>query len=277
VALSPGGVDRTEGPGIAQVVLCAGAGTRLRPVTDRLPKALCTVADRALVDWALDSPVASGMRRAANAHHHADRLVAHLAGRAVHVSVEEPEALGTAGALAALRAWLAGSDVLVQNADAWIPDPPEHFVAGWDRTRPRLLVRRTAGASDFASFRFLGLSLLPAVMVARLRAEPSGLYEVVWREAWEAGELDLVEHHGVAFDVGTPARLLAANLCAGDGRSFVHPTADVRASLVSSVALPGAVVPVGPEVSFTVCGPGDLRIACDPELVGRELALGRAG
>jgi NDP-sugar pyrophosphorylase family protein len=277
VALSPEDVDRAEDHGIAHVVLCAGSGTRLRPVTDRLPKALCTVADRALVDWALDNPVAATMRRAANAHHLADQVVAHLAGRDVHVNVEEPEALGTAGALAALRPWLDGSDVLVQNADAWIPDPPEHFVAGWDRARPRLLVRRTAGASDFANFRFLGLSLLPAAMVARLRPEPSGLYEVVWREAWETGGLDLVEHHGVAFDVGTPARLLAANLCAGDGRSYAHPTADVRASLVSSVALPGAVVPEGPEVTFTVCGPGDLRIACDPGLVRQELALGRDG
>lgn len=264
-------------PGVAQVVLCAGAGTRLRPVTDRLPKALCTVGDRALVDWALDSPVAAGMRRAANAHHLADQVVAHLAGQTVHVNVEEPVALGTAGALAALRPWFDGADVLVQNADAWIPDPPGDFVSGWDRTRPRLLVRRTAAAADFGRSRFLGLSLLPAAMVARLRAEPSGLYEVVWREAWEAGELDLVEHDGVAFDVGTPARLLAANLCAGDGRSYVHPTADVRARLVSSVALPGAVVPDGPEVRFAVCGPGDLRVPCDPDLVRQELAAGRDG
>lgn len=275
MALSPGAVHPPEGHGVAHVVLCAGAGTRLRPVTDHLPKALCTVADRALVDWALDSTVASGMRRAANAHHLADQLVAHLAGRDVHVNVEEPEALGTAGALANLRPWLDGSDVLVQNADAWIPDPPSGFVAEWDRTRPRLLVRRTTAASDFGTFRFLGLSLLPAALVARLRAEPTGLYEVVWHEAWEASELDLVEHHGVAFDVGTPARLLAANLCAGDGRSFVHPSADVRAPLVSSVALPGASVPDGPEVRYTVCGPGDLRIACDPDLVRQEVALGR--
>lgn len=264
-------------PGVAHVVLCAGAGTRLRPVTDRLPKALCTVGDRALVDWALDSPVAAGLRHAANAHHLADQVVDHLTGRDVHVNVEQPVALGTAGALGALEPWLDGDHVLVQNADAWIPDPPRDFVSGWDRRRPRLLVRRTDSPADFGTSRFLGLSLLPAAMVARLRAEPTGLYEVVWREAWEAGELDLVEHHGVAFDVGTPARLLAANLCAGDGRSFVHPTADVRAELVSSVALPGAVVVGGPELRLTVCGPGDLRIPCDPGLVDVELALGRDG
>lgn len=246
-------------------------------MTDRLPKALCTVADKALVDWALDAPVAAGMRRAVNAHHLADQVVGHLRGRAVHLNVEQPVALGTAGALAALRPWLDGADVLVQNADAWIPDPPHDFVAGWDRARPRLLVRRTGADADFGTARFLGLSLLPAALVARLRAVPSGLYEVVWREAWEAGGLDLVEHHGVAFDVGTPARLLAANLCAGDGRSFVHPTADVQAPLTSSVALPGAVVPPGPGVRFTVVGPGELRGSCDPALVREELAVGRAG
>lgn len=263
--------------GVAQVVLCAGAGTRLRPITERLPKALCTVADRALVDWALDTPVAAGMRRAANAHHHADQVVTHLAGRPVHVHVEQPVALGTAGALAALRPWLDGAHALVQNADAWIPDPPGDFVSGWDGSRPRLLVRRTADVADFGTARFLGLSLLPAALLARLRAEPSGLYEVMWRDAWEAGRLDLVEHTGTAFDVGTPARLLAANLAAGEGRSFAHPSADVRAHLVSSVALPGAVVPEGAEVRFTVCGPGDLQVRCEPDEVRRELALGRPG
>lgn len=97
------------------------------------------------------------MRRAANAHH--------LAGRDVHVNVEQPVALGTAGALAALR---------------------------------------TAAPADFGTARFLGLSLLPAAAVARLKTEPTGLYELLWRRAWERGELDLVEHRGVAFDVGTP-------------------------------------------------------------------------
>lgn len=262
---------------VAQVVLCAGAGTRLRPVTDRLPKALCTVGERALVDWALENPVATGMRRAVNAHHLADQVVAHLEGRGVHVNVEAPLALGTAGAIAALRPWLDGADVLVQNADAWIPSPPPHFVTGWDRQRPRLLVRRTPDAADFGRYRFLGLSLLPARAAQRLRAEPTGLYEVLWRQAWEAGALDLVEHVGTAFDVGTPARLLAANLCAGDGRSHVHPTADVRTSLVASVALPGALVPPGPEVRFAVCGPGEVRVECDRSLVGRERAAGCGG
>ncbi len=260
---------------VASIVLCAGEGRRLRPITERLPKALCTVANTSLARWALDSPVAAGQRRAVNAHHHADQVVAHVTGLDVHVNVEQPVALGTAGAVAALAPWLDGAHALVHNADAWVPEPPADFVSGWDGERPRLLVRRTAGSADFGPFRFVGISLLPATDVARLRAVPSGLYEVAWGAAWERGALDLVEHHGTAFDVGTPARLLAANLVAGGGESFVHPTADVRSSLRASVALPGAVVPPGAEADHCVLGPGDLRIPCDPEVVAREMATGR--
>jgi MurNAc alpha-1-phosphate uridylyltransferase len=260
---------------VASVVLCAGEGRRLRPITERLPKALCTVANRSLVRWALDSPIARNLRRAANAHHHAEQLAEHLRDLDVTVSVEQPHALGTAGAIGHLAPWLDGAHALVHNADAWIPDPPEDFVTGWDRACPRLLVRRTDAPSDFGPFKFLGLSLLPHSDIGRLRAEPTGLYEVVWRDAWRRGELELVEHDGVAFDVGTPERLLAANLTAGRGRSFVHPTAEVRAHLDSCVALPGALVPEGEEASFCVLGPGTLRVSCDEEVVRQEQAIGR--
>ena len=246
---------------VASIVLCAGEGRRLRPITERLPKSLCTVANVSLVRWALDSPAARGRRQAVNAHHLADQVVEHVRDLGVEVSVETPVALGTAGAIAQLSGWLGDAHALIQNADAWIPDPPEDFVTGWDGSRPRLLVRRTSGSSDFGPFRFLGLSLLPHSDVQRLRPEPTGLYEVVWRDAWERGDLDLVEHQGLAFDVGTAERLLAANLVAGDGKCCV--------------VLPGAVVPEQDELSHCVCGPGDIKVYCDEEVVARELAVGR--
>lgn len=261
--------------GVVSVVLCAGEGRRLRPVTEHLAKPLCTVANRSLVRWALGSPVAAGMRQAVNAHHLAAQVVAHLEDLPVHVSVEQPVALGTAGALARLAPWVDGAGVLVQNADAWLPDPPADFVTGWDGTAPRLLVRRTGAAADFGEHRFLGLSLLPWRDLASLRAEPSGLYEAVWRDAWRRGALELVEHAGTAFDVGTPERLLAANLVAGEGRSFAHPTARVRAPLHASVALPGAVVDGPDALRYAVCGPGRLVVSCDPVTVELEMAVGR--
>jgi NDP-sugar pyrophosphorylase family protein len=102
----------------------------------------------------------------------------------------------------------------VLNADAYLAGPlPPDFVDGWDRKRPRLLVVDAgSGRRDFDHWRFAGISLLPAATAARLRPEPTGLYEVVWRAAWAAGRLDLAPFGGAFVDCGTPADYLAANL-----------------------------------------------------------------
>ena len=78
----------------------------------------------------------------------------------------------------------------------------------------------------------------------------------------------------MAFDVGTPERLLAANLVAGHGGTFVHPTARAEATLRSSVVLPGAEVVGQDELAFCVCGPGGVRVQCDADQVRREMELG---
>ncbi len=115
------------------VVLAAGAGTRLRPLTELRPKALCPVGNRPLVDWALDRVAPHVSRTAVNVHHHREQLLAHLSGREVHVSVEEPVALGTAGALGRLRDWVAGAAVLLTNADSWSPAHPDPLGAAAGR------------------------------------------------------------------------------------------------------------------------------------------------
>lgn len=238
------------GRDLCAVVLAAGAGTRLRPLTTVTPKALCPVGNVPLLDRALDlaaglSGLTGPAEVAVNAHHHAEQIVAAIGARA-HPSVERPEALGTAGAVGLLRDWVAGRDVLVINADAYLAGPlPAGFVAGWSGTRPRLLVV-PAGAKrrDFAEWRFAGVSLLPAVAATRLRAEPSGLYEVVWRDAWAAGELDLEPFSGVFVDCGTPADYLAANLDAAPpgAAGLVSPDARITGQAIESVVGAGANV-----------------------------------
>ena len=166
------------------VVLAAGAGTRLRPLTELRPKALCPVANRPLVDWALDRVAPHVSRTAVNVHHHREQLLAHLSGRDVHVSVEEPVALGTAGALGRLRDWVAGAAVLLTNADSWSPGGPGParrgcWTAGTASGRA-CSAAATRRAADFGDLRYVGSALLPWWSIRDLPPTPAGLYEVSW-------------------------------------------------------------------------------------------------
>ena len=197
---------------LAALVLAAGRGERLRPLTDRTPKPLLTVGDQTLLDAALGRvarvvPVAPETVTV-NAHWLADQIVAHVGGR-VHVSVEQPEALGTAGAVGAIRDWLDGRDLLVANGDVWWAGDVDlrRFVDEWDRARPRLIVVADADRPDFeGKWRFAGLSLLPAALAGRLQPVPSGLYEQVWSKT----PVDLVPTDITFIDCGTVEDLALA-------------------------------------------------------------------
>lgn len=220
-------------------MLAAGAGTRLRPLTLERPKALCPVADVPLVDLALDrvAPLVSAM--AVNVHHGRDQLVAHLAARGdVHVSIEETQALGTAGALGHLRDWVDGRPAVVLNADAWCPDPLDPLVDGWDGERIRLLL---AGADELRPSVLVVGCVLPWTAVEALPDEPAGLYETCWRPWAERGAVEVVRHDGPFVDCGTPADYLGANLAATGGLTAAGG-AVVDGVADRCVLWPGAVV-----------------------------------
>src|SRR5437764_5461246 len=142
--------------GLAGVVLAAGAGTRLRPLTGLRPKALCPVGGVPLVDLALArlSPLTgTGPGAVAvNAHAFAAAVGGHVSGRA-HVSVETGGALGTAGALGALREWICSRPVVVTNADAYLPGWLGRLAEGWGGEHSRLLCSVVPGAGAFPSIR----------------------------------------------------------------------------------------------------------------------------
>lgn len=229
-------------------MLAAGAGRRLAPLTWLRPKPLCPVGRRPLIDHALHRITPHVEAVAANLHHGADQLDAYLPAGVVR-SIEAPEALGTAGALGALRGWIDGRSVLVTNADAWFPPTLDltAFVAGWDRQRVRLLCVADPRRGDFDHLRYCGVALLPWWSVEPLAAVPSGLYELSWRAEAEAGRLDLQTHLGAFVDCGTPAEYLAANLLDSGGGSVVDPSARVSpgARLVRSVVWPDSDVAEG--------------------------------
>jgi MurNAc alpha-1-phosphate uridylyltransferase len=226
---------------LAAVVLAAGPGTRLRPLTRLRPKALCPVGNVALVDTAIARAQHVTADVAVNVHHGRAQLEAHLAGR-VHLSIEKDEPLGTAGALGNLRTWLAGRRALVLNADAWHAAELAPFVAGWDGERVRLLV---VGGEEFTPVTQVVAALHPWSDVQRLEPVRSGLYERSWLPRAQAGTLDLARYDGPFHDCGTPGRYLAANLAASGGASVVGAGAVVDGTIERCVVWPGAVVRAG--------------------------------
>jgi GTP:adenosylcobinamide-phosphate guanylyltransferase len=228
---------------LAALVLAAGEGKRLRPLTNLRPKPLCPVGDTTLLDLALArvGAVVAPVATAVNAHHLAYQIRDHIHGGRAYLSYEKAQALGTAGAVGAINEWLDGRDVMVANGDVYFGAEPDltSFVAGWDRKRPRLLVVADPGRADFEGrWRFAGVSLLRAATAARLRAEPSGLYETVWRDA----DLDLVPTDAHYIDCADPSSYLAANLTRSGGQSVVGDGATVNGRIERCVVWPGANV-----------------------------------
>jgi N-acetyl-alpha-D-muramate 1-phosphate uridylyltransferase len=226
---------------IAGVVLAAGEGTRLRPLTFERPKAMCPVGNVPLVDWAIGRVAPHVASVAVNVHESAPTLLAHLEGR-VHTSVENGPRLGTAGALGRLRWWIDGRHVLVHNADAFLDSDLAELLGGWTGDHPRLLVRTEDGPADFGDRRFLGASLLPARLVGAMPDAPAGLHRLVWAPAYADGTLELVEARGTAIDCGTPADYLRANLHVSHGANVVAEDALVEGSITRCVVWPGARV-----------------------------------
>lgn len=240
-------------PEVCGVVLAAGEGRRLRPITEILPKALCPVGNVPLLDRALARFAGLALSGpgsvAVNAAYLSTQVCAHVADR-VHVSVEPDGPLGTSGGVARLRDWIDGRGVLVANSDAYLSAalPPGADVGGlldgWDGDTVRMLTRPTAPdeTAEFSGRRFAGLSLLPWRLVKDLPDGRGELIQAIWRPAEAAGALDLVSYDGTYLDTGTPTDYLAANLHAVGPTGLVDGTATVTGLCERSVVGARAVV-----------------------------------
>jgi NDP-sugar pyrophosphorylase family protein len=289
---------------VCAVVLSAGQGTRLRPITATLPKPLCPVGNVALLDRALARLAAHGLAGpdlvAVNTCYLAEAIESHVDGRA-HLSREPgPPALGTSGALHQLRDWIGGRAVLAMNSDAYLSGNGRDLAPlldGWTGRTVRVLTVPAGGSPpEFpGEQRFAGASLLPADLVAGLPPGPSELVLTLWRPAQRAGRLEVSPYGFRYLDTGTPRDYLAANLdclprdggslVAADAsvtgwvsRSVIGPQSRVAGSASRSVILPGATVSadealveairIGPDITLQVEEP----MGCPPQAGERRSA-----
>lgn len=110
------------------MVLAAGLGTRLRPITNTMPKPLVEIAGKPMIDYVLDLLAEAGITKAAvNVHHFADQMEGHLSQRRspeILISDERDALMNSGGGLAKGLKLLPEGPVLVMNADLfWVGEP----------------------------------------------------------------------------------------------------------------------------------------------------------
>jgi len=119
------------------MVLAAGLGTRMRPITETTPKPLVRIGDKPMIDYVLDALVDAGVETVVvNVHHHADQMEAHLATEArtkIRISDERAQLMDSGGGLAkGLKMLDPEQPALVMNADLfWVgerDDEPSNLV-----------------------------------------------------------------------------------------------------------------------------------------------------
>jgi N-acetyl-alpha-D-muramate 1-phosphate uridylyltransferase len=217
------------------MVLAAGLGTRMRPLTDDRPKALVTVAGRALIDHVLDRLVEAGVRRAiVNVHAFADMLEAHVRRRRdieVLISDERARLMETGGGVRQARPMLGDKPIVVCNIDSVWEEPQgsaiARLAAGFDPARmgARLMLASMdqclgfEGAGDFfmdehgvLSFRdalphapwaYMGVQIIDPRIVDNEPLEPFGFMRV-WRRLVAEGRLHGAPLGGFWMHVGDP-------------------------------------------------------------------------
>jgi N-acetyl-alpha-D-muramate 1-phosphate uridylyltransferase len=221
------------------MVMAAGLGKRMRPLTATRPKPLVEVAGKALLDHVLDRLKAAGVRKVVvNVHYLGDAVEAHLASRRhgldVAISDERSLLLETGGGLVKAAPLIDCDPFLAVNSDnLWVDGPADTLrllASHWDDRRmdallllvPLARAQNHGGMGDFhmdrqgrlrrrakshvAPFVFTGVQMLSKRL---LRDAPEGPFStnLFWDRAIEEGRCFGAVHQGLWFDVGTPGAI----------------------------------------------------------------------
>ena len=231
------------------MVMAAGLGKRMRPLTETRPKPLVAVAGKPLIDHVFDRLRAAGVGKVVvNVHYLADSLEAHLkahmAGLDVTISDERELLLETGGGMVRAGPLIGSDPFLVVNSDNfWIDGPTDTLrllASHWREGEmdallllvPHARAGNHSGHGDFhmdaagrltrrkakriAPFVFTGIQMVAKRL---LRDAPEGPFStnILWDRAIAEGRCFGVVHQGLWFDVGTPAAISATERALQDG------------------------------------------------------------
>lgn len=262
------------------MVLAAGYGSRLRPLTDEIPKPLLPLGAAPLLQHTLQVLLEAGaVDLVVNTHHLAEQIRSFVQGleHEVHV-VHEPLVRGTAGGVAGARRHFRRAHVVVANGDIWADFPILELARaatdwlvlaavpaagagtlgiGADGEVVRLRGERFG--EEVLAADYIGLACLGPRALSRLPEEGCLVGDVALPLLREGIRVQALLRPGQFLDVGEPGAYLAANLAWLGGRAWVSPgalvapgvsikasvvgaRAEVRGSgeVVDSVVLPGA-------------------------------------
>ncbi len=217
------------------MLLAAGFGKRMRPLTETVPKPLVPLLGRPLIDWARDRISGAGINRfVVNSHYLADALAAHFADDPAVTISHEPEILETGGGVTRALPQLGDKPFLVANADAvWLDGTSSavgRLINAWDGRRmdalllfqPVVSVQDYDGKGDYfldpngvatrrregevAPYIFAGVQILSP---KQFDAMPEGRFSLnmLYDKAEERGRLRGIVHDGEWYHVGTPQAL----------------------------------------------------------------------
>lgn len=268
-------------------VLGAGLGTRLRPLTDRLPKPLVPLFHRPLAAWTMDACMRAGIRRFAINTHHLPAEWKGFADRPEFAGCEislfyEPVLLETGGGLKNIGPWIGNEPLLVHNGDIFSTLPLEKLIAAHEASGlPVTLALRSHGndadkrvALDGSLTRVTDLR--HSLGIAKGTHVFSGIYcvnpgildlipagEVIpvipaFLELAKTGQLGaIVLDEGEWLDLGDRESYLKAHRTMDLGPR-IHPDAVIEHGAVveTSVIGPGAVIQAGAVVKHSVVWPG---------------------
>ena len=222
-------------PVTTAMVLAAGLGTRMRPLTDVVPKPLVRLKDKPLIDHVLDRLASGGITRAVvNVHYLPEQIEAHVAGRTaprVTISDERGVLLDTGGGVAKALPLLGDAPFLIHNSDSvWVEGVGsniQRLIAAFDPERMDSLLLLALGADslgydghgDFlmapdgalarrregqqAPFVFTGVSIAHPRLFEDTPEAPFSL-NVLWNRAMARGRLFGLRLEGTWMHIGTP-------------------------------------------------------------------------